>query len=228
MHHETRHPHQGGSRYEGGEHHGKHHGEHHGQERGHHGPRHRGGGEDSGERGHGPFGGGFGGFRGRARRGEARYVLLDALRDGPKHGYEIIKALEEKSGGQYAPSPGTVYPTMQYLEDQGLVRADQGAERRVYHLTEAGKAELEAHAADLADFWERFGSSASQEANQPEIAFLRDALDDLTRTVRHGLHSKQKAETLGQIRQAIEHCQNAVRDIIAKSNSSQTTGETTL
>ena len=61
-----------------------------------------------------------------------RYILLDALRDGPKHGYEIIKTLEERSGGKYVPSPGTVYPTLQYLEDQGLVRATEEADRRIY------------------------------------------------------------------------------------------------
>src|SRR5450759_3634621 len=69
---------------------------------------------------------------GRARRGETRYVLMDALLSGPKHGYEIVKALEERSAGQYVPSPGTVYPTMQYLQDEGYVTATQDGDRRVF------------------------------------------------------------------------------------------------
>ena len=200
-----------GENSQGGDFHsGREHRHHHGGPHGHGGGHRRGGGGD-GERGHGPFGG----PRGRARRGEARYVLLDALRDGPKHGYEIIKALEERSGGQYVPSPGTVYPTMQYLEDQGLVRADSGTERRVYHLTEAGQTELEAHADDLADFWGRFAGPTEAAANSAEVGFLRDALDDLTRTVWNGLPGADSPETIGRIRQAVELCQNTVREIIA-------------
>ncbi|MBK8799860.1 MAG: PadR family transcriptional regulator [Anaerolineales bacterium] len=59
-------------------------------------------------------------------------------------------------GGRYIPSPGTVYPTLQYLEDQGFVRANQEAERRTYQLTEAGQAELDAQAEQVTAFWKRF------------------------------------------------------------------------
>ena len=179
-----------------------------GGHRGDHGGGHRGG----GDRGH------FGGPRGRARRGEARYVLLDTLRDGPKHGYEIIKFLEDRSSGEYAPSPGTVYPTMQYLQDLGQVRSDQDAERRVYHLTEAGLAELEARAEDLSAFWARFGSPATSAASQPEIGFLREEMDDLGRTVWGGLRSlvdREDTETIRRVRQAVERCRSEVREIIA-------------
>jgi len=183
-------------------------GEHHG--RGGHG---RGGHGRGGE-----HGGGFGGPRGRARRGEARYILLDALRDGPKHGYEIIKALEERSGGRYAPSPGTVYPTMQYLEDMGLARADQGTERRVYHLTDAGRVDLETHTQDIADFWARFEDAAVSPASQAEIGYLREDLDDLTRTVWDGVRGPLSAgsvETIRQIRSALTSCRSQVREIVA-------------
>ena len=210
-HHQPEHPRHEGSRHEGG-HHGGHNHHHEG------GPAERGGGRHF-RGGGGPRGDHFGGPRGRARRGEARYVLLDALRDGPKHGYEIIKALEERSAGRYAPSPGTVYPTMQFLEDQGLVRADQGTERRVYALTEAGRTALEGHAADLADFWARFAGPTGADAAPPEVGFLRDALDDLARTVWRGLEdqggTQASLETIGRVRQAVDRCQNAVREILA-------------
>ena len=131
-------------------------------------------------------GGAKGGAIGR-RRGDARYILLDALRDGPKHGYEIIKTLEERSGGKYVPSPGTVYPTLQYLEDQGLVRATEEADRRIYQLTDAGQAELEAQALQIAAFWQRINGSTVAPATQQELSFLQDELDHLERVVWSGL-----------------------------------------
>lgn len=140
------------------------------------------------------------------------------MRDGPKHGYEIIKALEEKSGGRYAPSPGTVYPTMQLLEDQGLVRADQEAERRVYALTEAGRADLESHAEEVADFWARFAGPDTPPASRPEMGFLRDDLDDLARTVWGGLRDvagRDDPETVRAIRGVLARCREEVRAVIA-------------
>ena len=199
----------------GGHHHLHEHGGGHHHREG--GPSDHGGGRHS-RGGGGPGRDHFGGPRGRARRGEARYVLLDALRDGPKHGYEIIKALEERSSGRYAPSPGTVYPTMQLLEDQGLVRADQGAERRVYGLTEAGQAELEAHAEEVADFWARFAGPDTPLASRPEVGFLRDELEDLARTVWGGLRDvldRDDPETIRAVRQALARCREEVRAIIA-------------
>jgi len=75
------------------------------------------------------------------RRGDIRTALLTALTDGPAHGYEIIGRLEEKSGGMWRPSPGSVYPTLQLFEDEGLVRSEQRDGKRVYELTDAGRAE---------------------------------------------------------------------------------------
>ena len=165
----------------------------------------------------------FGGPRGRARRGEARYILLDALRGGPKHGYEIIKSLEERSGGRYTPSPGTVYPTMQLLEDLGLVRADKDAERRVYHLTEAGQADLDSHAQEIADFWERF--AAASPANQPEAGYVREEMESLVRTVWEGLRgpgSAASTETIKKVRLALERCRSEIREILAQMNAHKT------
>jgi DNA-binding PadR family transcriptional regulator len=71
--------------------------------------------------------------------GEVKFVILRLLREKPRHGYEIIKALEERMGGHYTPSAGTVYPTLQLLEDQGYVRAVETEGRRVYHITPEGE-----------------------------------------------------------------------------------------
>ena len=76
-------------------------------------------------------------------QGDLRYVVLRLLEEKPRHGYEIIKALEEKLGGTYAPSPGVVYPTLQLLEDLGYARIVPGAEgKKTYEITDAGRAYL--------------------------------------------------------------------------------------
>jgi len=90
------------------------------------------------------WGGDWGGWRGggrRMRRGDIRTALLMALTDGPAHGYELIGRLEEKSGGTWRPSPGSVYPTLQLFEDEGLVRSEQRDGKRVYELTDTGRTE---------------------------------------------------------------------------------------
>jgi DNA-binding PadR family transcriptional regulator len=105
------------------------------------------------------MGGGFGSmFRGprqfyrgpRARRwgrwfepGEMRLVILRLIREKPRHGYEIIKALEERLHGCYTPSAGSVYPTLQLLEDQGYVRIVEEGGKKVYHITPEGEALLD-------------------------------------------------------------------------------------
>jgi DNA-binding PadR family transcriptional regulator len=78
-------------------------------------------------------------------RGDLKFALLELLRERPMHGYEMMKALEEKSGGFYAPSAGSVYPTLQMLEDRGLVTVSEVEGKKVYSLTEAGKVALEEH-----------------------------------------------------------------------------------
>ncbi len=113
-----------------------------------------------GRHGHPPWAGGEwgsdrGNWRGggrRMRRGDIRTALLSALTDGPAHGYELIGRLEEKSGGTWRPSPGSVYPTLQLFEDEGLVRSEERDGKRVYELTDAGRVEA-------ADRVARFGDS---------------------------------------------------------------------
>jgi DNA-binding PadR family transcriptional regulator len=90
----------------------------------------------------GPFGGPGGGrFFGR---GDVKYALLELLQERPMHGYEMMKALEEKSGGFYVPSAGSIYPTLQMLEDRGLVTVAEGdAGKKVYSITDTGRAFLD-------------------------------------------------------------------------------------
>jgi DNA-binding PadR family transcriptional regulator len=78
-------------------------------------------------------------------RGDLKYVILDLLWERPRHGYDIIRALEERFGGLYSPSPGTVYPTLQLLEDQGYVSSAEQDGKKVFTVTEVGRAFLAEH-----------------------------------------------------------------------------------
>ncbi|MEV0965807.1 MULTISPECIES: PadR family transcriptional regulator [unclassified Streptomyces] len=130
----------------------------------HCGPGHRGRGEYEGRRAaFGPFGPAFGGppwgggrgrGRGRARRGDVRASILALLKDRPMHGYEMIQEIGERSGGAWRPSPGSVYPTLQMLEDEGLIASESDGGKKLFTLTDAGRAEVES-ASDAP--WEEAG-----------------------------------------------------------------------
>jgi DNA-binding PadR family transcriptional regulator len=77
--------------------------------------------------------------------GEMKFVILRLLREKPSHGYDVMKAMEERMGGCYTPSAGTVYPTLQMLEDEGLVRVEQKDGKKVYHITPEGEKYLDEH-----------------------------------------------------------------------------------
>ncbi|MEU0371843.1 PadR family transcriptional regulator [Streptomyces sp. NPDC006283] len=126
----------------------------HGRGHGYCGPGHQGRGESEGRRaafgpwgppfGGGPFGGrGRGGGRGRARRGDVRASILALLKDRPMHGYEMIQEIGERSGGAWKPSPGSVYPTLQLLEDEGLIISQSEGGKKLFTLTDTGRAEAE-------------------------------------------------------------------------------------
>lgn len=97
---------------------------------------------------------------GRRRRmfgsGELRLVLLKLIADEPRHGYELIKAIEELTEGSYAPSPGTIYPTLSLLEDEGAIAPAAGDEpRKAYEATAAGRSELDERADEVAALFDR-------------------------------------------------------------------------
>ncbi|WP_268219412.1 PadR family transcriptional regulator [Streptomyces sp. EMB24] len=92
----------------------------------------------------GPWGRrGRGGPRGRARRGDVRASILALLKDRPMHGYEMIQEIAERSGGAWKPSPGSVYPTLQLLEDEGLIVSESEGGKKLFSLTEAGRTAAE-------------------------------------------------------------------------------------
>ena len=116
-----------------------------------------------GERPHGRhfgrFAGGFmggpgrgdGGFRTGRKLGSAdlQLILLSLLAEKPSHGYELIKSLEDRSGGFYAPSPGMVYPALTYLEEIGHATVEPEGTKKLYHITDTGRAHLEQNRAHV-------------------------------------------------------------------------------
>ncbi|MFF8475991.1 PadR family transcriptional regulator [Streptomyces sp. NPDC015414] len=94
--------------------------------------------------GPGPWGPrGRGGPRGRARRGDVRASILALLKERPMHGYEMIQEIAERSGGAWKPSPGSVYPTLQLLEDEGLIVSESEGGKKLFALTDTGRTAAE-------------------------------------------------------------------------------------
>jgi DNA-binding PadR family transcriptional regulator len=96
--------------------------------------------------------GGRGRGRGRARRGDVRLAVLRLLADEPRNGYQLMQTIEERSGGEWRPSPGSMYPTLSQLEDEALIRSAEADGSRVFEITDAGREHLETRA-DEPDPW---------------------------------------------------------------------------
>ena len=135
--------------------------------------------------GPGPFGGfgGFGGWgrgprgRGRkARRGDIRTAALLLLAEEPRNGYQIMQEVQERSDGVWRPSPGSVYPALQQLEDEGLIRSEEPDGRKLFALTDEGRAHVQERDADKPAPWEQMSGDVSDEAHElgklmREVAF---------------------------------------------------------
>lgn len=141
--------------------------------------------------GDGPFGGGGRGYR-RGRmfgHGELRLALLKLVAEEPRHGYELIKAIEELTGGAYAPSPGAVYPTLQLLADEGMIE-EQGdsSPRKAFAATDAGRAELADKTDEIEVLFERLSAHGERE-QRGRSPHLRRAMGNLASVLKHRARS---------------------------------------
>jgi DNA-binding PadR family transcriptional regulator len=139
-----------------------------------------------------PFGGGFGGFGGppfgrgrKARRGDVRAAALVLLDEEPRNGYQLMQEIEERSDGAWRPSPGSVYPALQQLEDEGLVRASETEGRRLFELTDAGRAYVEEKRDELGAPWEAFSGDISDETREAGMA-IKDVAIAAVQVIRSG------------------------------------------
>ena len=183
------------------------------------------GGQGGGPRGPGgpDFGAWFWGGPGRRRggrmgggrffeQGDLKFVILRLLDEKPRHGYEVIKALEERSGGMYSPSPGTVYPTLTLLEDMGYARstADEGG-RKIYAITDEGRAHLAENHSAVEDVFERIGDLFGNANWRSGMGDLAGSFKDLGRAAFGGAaRHRNDPERVTRIREVIER---AVREI---------------
>ncbi len=147
--------------------------------------------------GHMARGGGFGrgmgrGGEGGGRRrvfdgGELRLVLLKLIEDAPRHGYDLIRAIEEMTGGGYAPSPGVIYPTLTLLGDMGLIEeAKSDGAKKQFAITDAGKAELVAKADEVTALLNRLSEMGKQRA-KTDGAPIRRAMGNLRAVLQNRL-----------------------------------------
>jgi DNA-binding PadR family transcriptional regulator len=119
-----------------------------------------------------PGGQGFGRRR-RASRGDVRIAALLLLAEEPRNGYQIMQELEERSEGMWRPSPGSVYPALQQLEDEQLIRSEETDGRRLYHLTDAGRAFVADRPDDQPAPWETFADTLTDQHAETG-ALMRD------------------------------------------------------
>jgi DNA-binding PadR family transcriptional regulator len=166
-----------------------------------HGPRHRGG------RGGGPPFGfpGFGAPRGpRARRGDVRAALLVLLAEEPRNGYQLMQEIEQRSEGVWRPSPGSVYPALQQLEEEGLVRVEGEGRNKAYTLTDEGRAHVESHADELGAPWDDVKGDVGQGAWEL-MGAMRQIGGALFQLTHSGTEAQQKEakEVLAGTRRAL-------------------------
>jgi DNA-binding PadR family transcriptional regulator len=176
----------------------------HGRERGHEcGGRHGG----RGHRQWGPFTvewemhGGRGGGRGRRMfdGSELRLILLKLIEEQPRHGYDLIREIEERSGGAYAPSPGVIYPTLTMLDDMGQVEAKAEGARKAFAITEAGTTELQEKQAEVEALFKRLAELGEQRA-RTSGGPIRRAMGNLRAVLQERLGgSEVDPETLHEI-----------------------------
>jgi DNA-binding PadR family transcriptional regulator len=164
----------------------------------------------------GPFSGFAGGPRGRFFEfGEVRLAILSLLKEGPRHGYQLIKDMTERSGGLYRASAGTVYPTLQQLEDERLVLSENQEGRRVYRLTPEGFAELEREKETVeriwkrAERWEDWGQWAGPES----FTFFRPLGSLVKATFRAAKWAAGDSQRQQRLTEILEQAKRALDDL---------------
>jgi len=144
--------------------------------------------------GGGRRGGGGRGERGERRRmfdgGELRLVLLKLIADEPRHGYDLIRQIEELTGGTYAPSPGVIYPTLTMLDDMGLIEAQQSdGAKKLFAITDAGRTELDANSEIVEAALARL-TAVGEETQRTDSASVRRAMGNLRQVLMNRLSDR--------------------------------------
>jgi DNA-binding PadR family transcriptional regulator len=151
----------------------------------------------------------------RAERGEIRYLVLDAIREQPRHGYEIIQHIEQRAGGSYRPSPGVIYPTLQMLEELQHARVVEQEGKKVYAITDLGKVDLETNRTSVDEFYARFTEDQPWESYAEDFAELMKRVGRLMQTFRKGAHrGRMSPTTMRAIRLALDEALRKIDDVL--------------
>jgi DNA-binding PadR family transcriptional regulator len=154
----------------------------------------------------------------RAERGEVRYLVLGAIAGRPRHGYEIIQTIQERSGGQYRPSPGVIYPTLQMLEDLGQVHVVAQEGRKAYAITDAGRCELEANQDAVREFYERFDDEP-WEAYPEDFGDLMKRVGRLLKTFRRGARrGRMTPDVMARIRETLDEAVSQIEQAFTRES----------
>jgi len=147
--------------------------------------------------------------------GEIRLALLSMLESGPKHGYELMKELETKSGGIYKASAGAVYPALQQLEDEGLVTSEALSGKRTYALTDAGKAELQRESEPVRRIWQRAEQAGDwapwMGVEGAEV--MRPAADLMKTALRAATRGSHDSARIAKIREILERTKKEIEGL---------------
>ncbi len=151
-----------------------------------------------------PFGPGRMGRGRRSRRGDVRAAILLLLEEEPRNGYQVMQELESRSDGMWRPSPGSVYPALQLLADEGLVRSEARDGGNVFELTDTGRKHVEEHREKLGTPWEQAGAEMPE--GMRELGGLLGQVAIATRQVMHAgtvAQAKEASEILANTRRAL-------------------------
>ncbi|HEY4157394.1 MAG TPA: PadR family transcriptional regulator [Polyangiaceae bacterium] len=142
-------------------------------------------------------------------------MVLEAIAEQPRHGYEIIQHIEHRTGGAYRPSPGVIYPTLQMLEELGHARVVEQEGRKVYAITDAGRADLDANRAAIDDFYGRFGDDEPWQSYAEDFASLMKQVGKLMRTFRRSAHhGRLSPATMRAIRLILDEALEKIDNIL--------------
>lgn len=145
-------------------------------------------------------------------QGDLRFVVLKLLAEKPAHGYEIIKAVEDRFGGAYAPSPGIVYPTLTMLEEQGLIAVvETEGPRKLYGLTDEGRAELARSSSDIDRVFERIGEMRQRFGGGAAPEVMR-AMDNLKTALRLRM-SRGGSDEVSKITAILDGAARAIEEL---------------
>jgi len=147
-------------------------------------------------------------------KGDLKYLILDTLRDQPRHGYDIIRELEHRSGGLYTPSAGAVYPTLQMLEDMGAVTQEQQEGRKVYTITDEGRRILEDRRDVLDEIAGRVRDWVRREGGSELGQAMRELGELMALLGREGGRAFGDAEKLRRVREVIARTREELSSIL--------------